>query len=148
MSVNGHVPSHLITRPRWHIIIPAVTIVACVFGGLTVVVSKLDAHSLGDILTQIALAIALFVGGLYIVGSILSDAFTRFTEIYVQRPTLSGARRHSWSDLSAIRSRGNLVDFVFASGGFRLNLYLFSNPRDIVAYVRAHVAESQIDAPY
>ncbi len=69
-------------------------------------------------------------------------------DTYSQRRTLFRVRRYGWTDMKWIRGRGNLVDFVFSAGKFRMNLYVLANSRELVRFVRARVPEALIDAPY
>lgn len=97
---------------------------------------------------------ALVVGALvvfanvYLIWVIMRDCATRFSLDGIARPTVAGRRTYRWSDIVEIRGRGNLVDFKFASGAFRVNLFLFRNSAAIVAFVRTQVPPNVITAEY
>jgi hypothetical protein len=64
----------------------------------------------------------------------MRDSTTSFLPEGVTRPTVAGRRTYRWSEITEIRGRGNLVDFKFASGAFRMNLFLFKNSAAIDAF--------------
>jgi hypothetical protein len=141
-------PGARIGHPKWYAVTAASVMIVIGFVFITWKLS-IQLISSGGSDGFAALAIPGFaLGGAYLIWALLRDAGTRFTETSVIRPSITGMRIFPWVEIKQIRGRGNLIDFLFSTGRFRLNLYLFRDSQDVVRYVRARVAESIIAAPY
>lgn len=146
MPVDERLSPVIVVRPKWHVIVVVLLTVFLCFGGLAVVILRQDAQSPAELIIKVLLALVLSTGGIFVIGNIVGDTFTRFTDAQLQRPSLFGMKRYRWDDLKLIRGRGNLVDFVFSTGTFRMNFYLFANSQEMIRFVRKRVPEALIDA--
>lgn len=134
-------------QPRWNVLVPASTTIAC---GNFFLIWRLLIRSSRDHVDagMFAIVLLLLAAGAYLIWGMLRDAWTNFDGVGIRRPSVTGMRTFAWSEIRLIRARGGLVDCAFASGRFRLNLYVFRDSREVVEFVRARVPESVIHVVY
>jgi len=144
MSVNA--TSAGIAQPKKYVMSVLPFALSVVVLGCTLIMATQPAHSSSDWVLRACLVAVMLLGGVYVVANILFDAFTTFDESGIKRPTFTGRRTYRWDEIRLIQGRGNLVDFVFATGSFRLNLFVFRNDREVVSFVRDHVPSERIKA--
>jgi hypothetical protein len=124
----------------WPVIAVGVVCLAMLYSSWRLLLSITNDTVSGErLMIGVLIASSVALTGLYLFWVLLRDVGTVFTVDGLIRPTLRGRRVFLWSDLIGISSRGNYGVLVFSDVNVGINLLLFRDPQQVVAFVRSHL---------
>ena len=135
-------------RVWWPVVIIGLVCLASLYWSARFLLPVVTGSASDDVTRRVLLGLAFAVGGPYLLWTLLRDVLTAFTDQGIVRPTLTGRRLFFWRDLIRIDSRGTFGVLVFIDARVGLNLLSFREPREVVAYVQAHLAAEPVSSSH
>jgi hypothetical protein len=136
--------SSQVTKPKWPTILIVCTLIAIIFTWLTVALYQRSPMIGSEQWLRLCLLLMFPLSGLYLIWHIARDAYTKFDEEGVHRPTIKGFVTCPWGTLLRIRGKGHVPRFEFESHSFSVNLLLFSDAQTIVNLITTKTPATKI----